>query len=106
MVAAVLAVLATVAVAKQPTTKYDPTPHKHQPSPTQIELRRLEDLDAGIVRVPFQRSYGIVNHRIASAAAFTSGEYDAASLDSSGRGVVKIEDYQDAQYFGEIPCRR
>jgi len=106
MVATVLAVLACVAVAKQqgPATKYDPTPHKHQPSPTQIELRRLEDLDAGIVRVPFERSYGIVNHRIASTAAFTSAEYDAAALaaDSSGRGVVKIDDYQDAQYFGEI----
>ena len=104
MVAAVLTVLAAAAVAKGPATKYDPTPHKHQPSPTQIELRRLEDLDAGIVRVPFQRSYGIINHRIASAAAFTSDEYlhDPAALDSSGRGVVKIEDFQDAQYFGQI----
>ena len=109
LVAAIqLAVLAAAAAAKQPhqlpATKYDPPPHKHQPSPTQIELRRLEDLDMGIVRVPFQRSYGIVSHRIASTAAFTSDEYHAADLatDTSGRGAVKIEDYQDAQYFGEI----
>lgn len=108
MVATVLVALATAVIAKQPhqpsATKYDPTPHKYQPSPTQIELRRLEDLDAGIVRVPFDRSYGIINHRIASAAAFTSVEYDPASLTagSTDHGVVKIEDFQDAQYFGEI----
>merc|ERR1711907_465690 len=61
-------------------------------------------LDAGIIRVPFQRTYGIVEHRIASAAAFVSGEYDPATRasDASGRGVVKIQDFQDAQYFGEI----
>jgi hypothetical protein len=84
--------------------KYDPTPHKYDPSPTQIELRRLEDLDSGIARVPFRRSYGIVEHRIASAAAFTTAEYHTSEEEeqAGGRGVVKIEDFQDAQYYGEI----
>lgn len=94
------AVLATAALARQ----HEPSPTKYEPSPTQVELRRLEDIDAGIVRVPFQRNYGIVEHRIANAAAFVSAEYDSATLaaEAGDRGVVKISDFQDAQYFGKI----
>jgi cathepsin D len=55
---------------------------------------------AALTRIPFDVHLGIVEHRIACAASGVA--YNLTAAAPSSATTVTVDDYQDAQYYGEI----